>query len=134
MEEHIRHLSHIRDLLALAICDGSLDTEEQELIQEIAVLEGVSKDELEEITINPGIVTYVPPVSDSEKISQLYNMVHLIMVNHNVSLNEMTLCKVFASKIGFKPHQCSILINSLKGLINSDKKLEQALPGLLKLL
>ncbi|MFC2114147.1 hypothetical protein ACFLRI_02235 [Bacteroidota bacterium] len=134
MENHKRHLSHIRDLLALAICDGSLDKEEQELIQHIAKEEGISKEELDEIYQNPGSIQYIPPVSDKDKIEQLYNMVHLIMANHKVSLNEMILCKVFASKIGFKPPAASMLISAIKQMITTGKKLDRELPGLLKII
>ena len=134
MENHKRQMSHIRDLLALAICDGSLDKEEQELIQHIAKEEGISKEELDEIFQNPGSIQYIPPTSDNDKIEQLYNMVHLIMANHKVSTNEMTLCKVFAGKIGFMPVKAKILIHEIKEIIVSGKNLDSVLPDLLKLL
>ena len=46
--DRMKQLSHIRNLLALAITDGSFDNQEKELVFEIAINSGITAAELKD--------------------------------------------------------------------------------------
>lgn len=99
-----KRLSHIRNLVALACADGSLDKSEMDLIFKIGVRAGLSPDELNRIFQRPDSIAFYPPDSYRERIEQLYDMVMVMMVDGEFHKNEIALCKLTAIKLGFR-HQ-----------------------------
>lgn len=55
-----KRLSHIRNLVALACADGSLDKNEMDLIFKIGVRAGLSPDELQRIFQRPDSIAFYP--------------------------------------------------------------------------
>jgi hypothetical protein len=99
-----KRLSHIRNLIALACADGTLEKAEMDLIFKIGVKAGLAPDELQRIFQRPDSISFYPPDSYRERIEQLYDMVMVMMVDGELHDNEIALCKLTAIKLGFK-HQ-----------------------------
>ena len=97
-----KRLSHIRNLIALACADGSLDKSEMDLIFKIGIRAGRSPDELNRNFECPNSISFFHPDSYRERIEQLYDMVMVMMVDGELHENEIALCKVTAIKLGFK--------------------------------
>jgi hypothetical protein len=96
-----KRLSHIRNLVALACADGSLEKSEIDLIFHIGTKAGLKPDELKRIIERPDSISFYPPETDRARIEQLYDMVLLMMVNGEIHENEIAVCKVMAIKLGF---------------------------------
>ena len=99
-----KRLSHVKNLIALACSDGSLDKPEMDLIFQIGINAGLKIDELERLIKRPDSVDFFPPDNYRERIEQLYDMVLVMMVDGELHDNEIVVCKLIAVKLGFK-HQ-----------------------------
>jgi uncharacterized tellurite resistance protein B-like protein len=133
-ESKMRQLSHIRNLLALAVTDGSFDQVEKDLIYKICLKSGVSKEELEMLIIEPQSIKYSPPVTNLERVEQLFDMVNVIMADGRIATNELALCKVIAVKLGFNVSEVNMFITNLIDSIQHGKTSEEAYTDLLRFL
>lgn len=97
-----KRLSHIRNLIMLALSDGTFDKSEMELITKIGISAGLTPNELQRIFARPDSIDFYPPETYRERIEQLYDMVLVMMVNTEIHENEILICKLIAEKLGFK--------------------------------
>ena len=128
-----KRLSHIRNLLALALADGSIDKSELDLIIRISVKSGLTPDEMNRILERPDSVKFYPPDNDSDRIEQLYDMVLVMMVDSELHENEIALCKLTALRLGFKHQIIDRMVSDITGIIMKGIALEMALSELLKI-
>lgn len=128
-----KRLSHIRNLLALACADGSIEKSELDLIFRIGARAGLTPNELQRIMERPDSVKFYPPESDREQIEQLYDMVLIMMVNGELHKNEIAFCKLTALRLGFKPAIIDRMIEITIDLIAKGIAAEIALAKLLDL-
>lgn len=128
-----KRLSHIRNLVALACADGSLDKNEMELIFKIGVRAGLSPDELKRIFQRPDSIAFYPPDSYRERIEQLYDMVMVMMVDGELHDNEIALCKLTAVKLGFKYQIIDKIVHDTVEMIAKGIAVDIALARLLNL-
>jgi len=128
-----KRLNHIRNLVALACADGSLDKNEMDLIFKIGVRAGLSPDELHRIFQRPESIAFYPPDSYRERIEQLYDMVMVMMVDGDLHDNEITLCKLTAIKLGFKHQIIDKMVHDTVEMIAKGIAVEIALARLLNL-
>ena len=119
-DEKMKQLSHLRNLIALAITDGTFDQSEKDLIQKIGLRSGLGKDEIERINNSPQEIRYIAPSTLKEKMEQLYDMVNLIMINKELQQNELSLCKVIGSKLGLDLPTLNFLIPKLINSISNE--------------
>lgn len=128
-----KRLSHIRNLVALACADGSLDKNEMDLIFKIGVRAGLSPDELQRIFQRPDSIALYPPDSYRERIEQLYDMVMVMMVDGDLHDNEIALCKLTAIKLGFKHQIIDKMVHNTVEMIAKGIAVDIALARLLNL-
>lgn len=128
-----KRLSHIRNLVALACADGSLDKNEMDLIFKIGVRAGLSPDELHRIFQRPDSIDFYPPDSFRERIEQLYDMVMVMMVDGELHDNEIALCKLTAIKLGFKHQIIDKMVHDTVEMIAKGIAVDIALARLLNL-
>jgi hypothetical protein len=110
-------LSHIKNLLALAMSDKSLDKNELELIFNIGAKAGLSRSELERILNNPESVSFYPPATGRERVDQLFDLTMLMIVDGEIDVREMLLCKAIAVKMGFKHEIIDLILDKMVELI-----------------
>lgn len=128
-----KRLSHIRNLVALACADGSLDKSEMDLIFKIGVRAGLSPDELHRIFQRPDSIAFYPPDSYRERIEQLYDMVMVMMVDGEFHKNEIALCKLTAIKLGFRHEVIDKIVHDTVEMIADGIATEIALARLMEL-
>lgn len=128
-----KRLSHIRNLIALACADGSLDKSEMDLIFKIGVNAGLSPVELKRIFERPDSIAFFPPDSYRERIEQLYDMVMVMMVDGEFHENEIALCKLTAIKLGFKHQIIDKIVNDTVKMIVDGIATDIAIARLLSL-
>lgn len=129
-----KRLSHIRNLIALACADGSLDKNEIDLIFKIGVKAGLTPDELKRIFERPESIAFYPPDSYRERIEQLYDMVLVMMVDGEFHENEIALCKLTALKLGFRHQIIDIIVKDTVEMIVDGIATDIAIARLLSLI
>lgn len=101
-------MAHIINLMSVAVNDGKVTQEEQQLIKTIANEYGLTNEELDYCadTCNQcakdGTVVIEPPKSDSEKALMIKNMVMTMMTDGEISESERQLVEFYAERFGFK--------------------------------
>jgi uncharacterized tellurite resistance protein B-like protein len=106
--------SHIKNLIEIATADGKYADEENELLLSIAARNGISRKRIEEIRTNPGSIVFEGPQQDREKFNQIYDLVHMMIVDKNIHPEEARLCEIFASRFGYPKEDVKGLIDTIK--------------------
>lgn len=127
-----KRLSHIKNLLAIAMADGVLEDSELELIFRIGVRAGISEQEIQRLITRPRSVGFYPPESYKDKIEQLYDMVLVMMVDGEISENEINLCKILALKLGFKSKVIDLIVGKIINEIEVGIATDIAIHNLIK--
>ena len=111
--------SHMKNLIEIAAADGNFDDVEYDLLQTIAKRHGISASKLKEIQNQPDSVEFEIPEDNQEKFTQMYELVHMMIVDNEVHHEEMKLCNLFAIKFGYSKEKIDELIKTIKGNIEN---------------
>jgi uncharacterized tellurite resistance protein B-like protein len=103
LNESNKRKSHIRNLLAVAISDGTFDRKELELIYQIASNYNMNREEVDAIKNEKELVPFSQPSSKKVKILQVYDLVKLMLADNKIHVNEIKLCRSFAKKLNLVP-------------------------------
>jgi uncharacterized tellurite resistance protein B-like protein len=106
--------SHMKNLIEMAAVDGNFDEVEYDLLKKLGRSYSISESQLKEIRQNPEGISFEVPTDANEKFRQLYELVHMMVVDKQIHDEEMKLCNLFAIKFGYKREKVNDLIKSIK--------------------
>lgn len=95
-------LSHLKNLIGVAVADGKIEETEVAAIAAVISREGINPKEFDRIMKHPESVKLVIPETDSDKIAYLKDMVFLMMVDGDIDAHELALCKATALAYGYR--------------------------------
>ena len=110
--------SHMKNLLEMAMADGQYEPSEDELLNTLAAKNGISKKKLEEIRGTQDQIEFVVPEDDGVKFQQLYDLVHMMVVDDDVDQEEFRLSILFAKKFGYPAEKAEEIVESLASNIS----------------
>jgi len=113
--------SHMKNLLEMALVDDHFDNSEEDLLKNIAKRYKVSFRELEEIREDPDSIEFEVPDDRTEKFSQLFDLVNMMMVDTHVDSEEVKLCHIFAKKFGYQEGKVKELVYAVSKNIENGK-------------
>lgn len=119
--------SHMRNLIEMAAADGNFEDVEYDLLKSIARRNNISESELKQIRKNPEGTYFEVPVDKQEKFHQLYDLVHMMSVDHAIHDEEMKLCNLFAVKFGYSRERSKELIDSIRNNITNGQNHDEAM-------
>ena len=102
--------AHLKNLVALACSDGSLDDSERIILEEAADSIDVSSTELEEMIAHGKQFEYLIPESYDDRETQLIQMLTLAIADGQFSKDEYNLCKMVAEKLDFSERELQLII------------------------
>ena len=94
--------SHMKNLLEMAMADSHFDDSEYQLLRTLAKKYKVSEKELEKIKSDAANIAFELPEKSEDKFEQFYELVHMMTVDQDIDRAELSLCKLFAKKFGYK--------------------------------
>lgn len=94
-------ISKIKLLTALSASDGNISKEEFAIIMLIAIREGLTTDEVLNISKEPNNI--ILPSTHKEKIETLQDLVLVMLADGHIDKSEEIFCKKIALKLGFVP-------------------------------
>lgn len=106
--------SHLRNLIEIAAADGGFGNEEQRLLEYLALRNNISRKELADIQGDPSGIPFEIPVSQRERFTQLYDLVHMMYVDKTVHSEELRLCELFAIKFGYRKEAIKEIIETIR--------------------
>lgn len=124
--------SHVRNMYAIALCDGELDNNEFDFIMHISTnklyLDGKT---VQEIINNSDEISFHIPDNEREKLSHLEDYVKLSMIDGEINQKEVAVCKRIAASYGYRPvvidKLFKIVLESMADGVARDIALKKAL-------
>ncbi len=98
---HKKKLSHFANIVKLALVDGTITDEEQNLLDRMSGALEIGNEEYQKILENPDAFPINPPVGYDERIERLYNLTTMIYVDEEIVGDEVDLLKKIAIGLGF---------------------------------
>lgn len=116
-----KSLSHMRNLVAIAAADGSLDDDEIDLITNLCTKVGLTNEDIKRIFERPDSIPFIIPDSYNERLEQFYDLVLVMMINGDIHEKEFALCEVFASKLdlGYNFQTVNQIVDDLRNAIEN---------------
>jgi len=111
--EQKQRKSHLRNLLQVGMADGNLDQVELEYLIDLARKLNMPEEELQEILNGVNEVKFSAPSSFKEKVKQLQDLVHMMVINGEVHEQELNICKSIALKLDILPKMVDDLVNQM---------------------
>ncbi len=121
---------HFRNLVMIAKADGIVDPSESNLLEELGMELGLSKEQIEEIKANPEAFEITPPASRVERFEQIVNLIQMVNVDGEVADAEMKLLEKVAVGIGYKDID-EVDVESILALIKRGEDTEVIIEELL---
>jgi len=90
-------------LIKLAASDNEVADKEAKLIHMIAKVNGLSKEEVDDMLKNPSSeIGDLTTLTEDQKFEYLYNIVQLMKIDGQVFKSEIVFCEEIAEKLGYK--------------------------------
>lgn len=125
-------MAHVVNLMSVAVVDGKVTQEEQQIIRNIANEYGLTDEEFDFCAetcnecIEKGTVVIEPPQSDNEKIKMIRNLVTVMMVNGDINESEREIIEFYTDRFGFEAKE------SVDTLIEITRAIQRGKEALLK--
>jgi len=117
--------SHTKNLIEIALADKNIGVEEEHLLKSIAKRIGISAKEIEKIRQAPQSVAFEVPEDEFEKFQQLFDLVHMMIIDKAVHPEELRLCELFAIKFGYPLGVVKEMIETIESNIKNKNSAEE---------
>jgi uncharacterized tellurite resistance protein B-like protein len=98
-----RKKSHLKNLFQIAMADGKLANEEFDFLLSIANKLYLDSSIHQNVIHFPEDINFYVPQHDKEKLDQIYDCVCMALIDGEVNDKEISMCKLIAAKLGFRP-------------------------------
>lgn len=116
MTRHQKALDYFKNLYLTAMADRRLAYEETSFLVQVAQQMGISPREASEIMFNSSSKELIIPSTEPEKLSQLEDIVMMMMIDKKIHEREYQLCTQFAESIGLNQRDLDrIILRVIKG-------------------
>ena len=105
--------AHLKNLVALSKVDNFIAKTERELIYKIGERNGLSEESVEDIIEETSTSEAHIPLNDSERFDDLFDLVHLMLVDGIIHESEIDFCMNMAEKLGFKKAIVGVLVRKI---------------------
>ena len=105
--------AHLKTLVALAKVDNFIANTERNLVFKIGERNGLSEEEVELIVEETTPSEAHIPLNDSERFDDLFDLVHLMLVDGIIHESEIDFCMNMAEKLGFKKAIVGVLVRKI---------------------
>lgn len=89
-------------LINLAASDNTVAEEEAKVIRMIAKVNGIPKDEVDEMLKKPKPIGNLDTLTEDQKFENLYHLIQLMKSDGQVFRSEIHFCEQVAEKLGYK--------------------------------
>lgn len=111
-----RKKSHLKNLYTVAMADGTLRNEEFDFMLNISSNLYLDPSIVQNIINYPDDIIISIPKNNKERLDQIYDCVCMALCDGELNDREISVCKLIAVKLGFRPIVVDRLI---EGIIHS---------------
>ena len=123
--EYKKKLEHLSDLVMLSMADNVISHDEQLFLDDYANYLEITKEEYQNVLLNPERYQYNIPVTEKERIEQLYYLVKFSFSDGEILSVEVTIMEKIALDLGFGKERMDKLIRKAIHLIINNYKIEK---------
>tara|TARA_B100000497_G_scaffold9624_1_gene10542 strand:- start:28 stop:462 length:435 start_codon:yes stop_codon:yes gene_type:complete len=105
-----RNKAHFASIASIAMTDGKISEDEQNLLQTLAIKLGVNKSDMATILKNPAQYPIVPSNSADERLERMYDLFDMIFSDQKIDAKELVLIKKYAIGLGYNSSSANELI------------------------
>ncbi len=105
-----RNKAHFASIASIAMTDGKISEDEQNLLQTLAIKLGVNKSDMATILKNPAQYPIVPSNSADERLERMHDLFDMIFSDHKIDAKELVLIKKYAIGLGYNSSSANELI------------------------
>ncbi len=117
--------SHLKNLIAIAMVDGTFGFKEYRLIYAKAFQLGFTKADIRAIKANPSLIEFKAPKKYEERMKQAYDLVNMMIVDKKIMSKEVALCKTLAFKLNLFPKVIDDLVHHFT--VQKDNKISMVI-------
>ncbi len=104
------NISHLKNLMVLALADGHLAEIEEHLLLAIAHRLGIEDKDVAEIKLNLDQVSFVLPDKYEDRVEQFNELLILMAIDGHIDPEEEQICRDFAEKYELMDHVTESMI------------------------
>jgi uncharacterized tellurite resistance protein B-like protein len=113
--EHKNNVAHFAAIVNLAAVDGTINTEEENVIKRLADKLDISQEEYKRIIKNVEKYSLSPPYSIKKRLERLYDLFKTIYADHYMNAQEQKLVLRYAMELGYTNEEArEIIENSVR--------------------
>tara|TARA_B100001059_G_scaffold120811_1_gene120923 strand:+ start:452 stop:895 length:444 start_codon:yes stop_codon:yes gene_type:complete len=105
-----RNKAHFASIASIAMTDGKISEDEQNLLQTLAIKLGVNKSDMATILKNPAQYPIVPSNSADERLERMHDLFDMIFSDQKIDAKELVLIKKYAIGLGYNSSSANELI------------------------
>jgi len=105
-----RNKAHFASIASIAMTDGKISEDEQNLLQTLAIKLGVNKSDMATILKNPAQYPIVPSNSADERLERMHDLFDMIFSDQKIDAKELVLIKKYAIGLGYNSSSATELI------------------------
>lgn len=94
--------SHFLNLYQMALSDSHVDMKELETLYRLGASKGISQEEIDNLLLSPGDVTFSMPETVPEKIDYLYDLCLIAWADGVLEEDEKKTLASYCSRFGFR--------------------------------
>ena len=108
--EDNRNLGHFGSIVSIAIADGIVTNEEENLMKRLARKLNITDEEYKEILKNPKKYPLIPENSAQDRLERMHDLFEMIYVDHDIDEDERKLIEKYAIALGYTEELAAKLI------------------------
>lgn len=120
------NISHIENLVEVALTDGKIVEEERELLERFSRRLSISNTELDEIIKNVGKHPINPPIDREDRYKRFYRLIQMMLSDGIIGEKQNILIHRFAIGLGYSEEKTEKLYNETIEFIKNDVDFEDA--------
>ena len=105
-----KNKAHFASIASIAMTDGKISEDEQNLLQTLAIKLGVNKSDVATILKNPAQYPIVPSNSADERLERMHDLFDMIFSDQKIDAKELVLIKKYAIGLGYNSSSAKLLI------------------------
>jgi uncharacterized tellurite resistance protein B-like protein len=105
-----KNKAHFASIASIAMTDGKISEDEQNLLQTLAIKLGVNKSDVATILKNPAQYPIVPSNSADDRLERMHDLFDMIFSDQKIDAKELVLIKKYAIGLGYNSSSANELI------------------------
>lgn len=112
-----RNRGHFSAIVRIAIADGTISSEEQLFLDQLAKKLDISHEEYEAIMENPLKYHINPPYLYLQRLERLYDLSRMVFVDQTLGQKQKELLQKLAIALGFTPANAGYIVDKSLSLL-----------------